>query len=338
MAAKYRIGIAGLDHWYAGLAAAESATKNPRTEIVAIAHRDPGHLAETAKRFGVGSTTANYLEIAQRDDVDIVVTACYCNENPALVQEAARHGKHIVSVKPVALDVAGADKIVEAVRAAKVKFISNENTYLVSPAYKRMKTWIDEGRIGKPITAHATMRASIPRQPWPGERGDTWWLDKTKSPGGGWIDHSIYYIAALRWLFGAEVTRSGGEIANLVDQSLTSRGLEDFGVANLRFSGGQIATVEVTWHGPPGAGYNTFQIVGTEGQIVWDESTSGKIAVAGKFDVAGWFQVNPGPRAGSVLDHLVECLDTGKELVANELDARANLAACLDFYKSAKSE
>jgi predicted dehydrogenase len=338
MAAKYRIGIAGLDHWYAGLAAAESAAKNPLTEIVAIAHRHPGQLAETATKYGVAATTANYREIAQRDDVDIVVTACYCNENPALVAEAARNGKHIVSVKPVALDVAGADAIVEAVRAAKVKFISNENTFLVSPAYQRIKTWIDEGRIGKPITAHATMRASIPRTPWPGQRGETWWLDKTKSPGGGWIDHSIYYIAVLRWFLGAEVTHSSGEIANVVDQSLKSRGLEDYGVANVRFSGGQIATVEVTWHAPPGGSYYTFQIVGTEGQIVWDETTSGKIAAVGKFDVPGWFQVNPGPRAGSVLDHLVDCLETGKNLVSNELDSRNNLAACLDFYKSARSE
>ncbi len=333
MATPYRVGIVGLDHWYAALGAAESIAKNPRTELVAIAHRDARQLEETARRFHVSATSDNYLAVATRDDVDIVVTGCYCSENADLCVAAARAGKHIVSVKPVGMSLADADKIVEAVRAANVKFIANESTYLVSPTYRQIKAWVDEGRIGTPLSAYTCLRAPIPRQPWPGERGDTWWLDPTKSPGGGWIDHATYHIAALRWIFGGEVIRSSGEVSNLKDTGLP---FEDFGVATLVFDGGQIATVEVTWHSPGGQSYATFQIVGTEGQIVWDTATSGKIAVIGKFDVPTWFQVNPSGSAASVLDHLVECLDTGADLVANESDARANLATALAFYAGLK--
>ena len=332
MAKRYRVGIVGLDHWYGALAAAESASKNPRTEIVAIAHRDARQLAETAAKYGVSATSANYDDVLNRDDVDIIVTGVYCNENPDVVVAATRNGKQVASTKPIAMDVAGADRIVEAVRKAGVKFISNECTYLVSPAYVKMKQWIDEGKIGKPISAYSCLRSPVPRQPWPGEHGDTWWLDPTKSPGGGWIDHSIYHISALRWIFGSEVVRSTGVVANLREKKLP---FEDFGVANLVFGTGQIGISEVTWTGLREASYNTFQVVGTEGQIVWDQTTSGKIAAVGNFGVAGWFQVSPGPSAGSVLDHLVETLDSGKSLVANEVDARANLAACLDFYKTA---
>ncbi len=334
MARTYRVGIAGLDHWYAGLAAAESVAKNPRTELTVIAHRNPEQLAETAQRFGAKTTTASYREVVEREDVDVVVTACYVSENAELCREAARRGKHIVSVKPIAMNLAEADSIVEAVRAAKVRFISNESTYLVSPVYRQIKEWIDEGRIGKPISAFTALRVAAPRQPWPGQRGDTWWLDPTKAPGGGWIDHSIYHVGALRWLFGSEIVRVGGEIGNLKEPLLP---LEDFGVATLVFAGGQIATVEVTWHAPPGAFYDTFQIVGTEGQLAYDRSISGKIAVVGKFDLPGWIQVNPKAAAGTVLDNLIEALDTGKDPIANERDARANLAACLAFYEAAKS-
>jgi len=333
LAKTYRVGIAGLDHWYAALAAAEMAQKNPKTELTVLAHRNAGQLQETARRFGVASTTASYREVVERDDVDIVVTGCYCSENADLCVEAARRGKHILSVKPVGMTVADADRIVEAVQAAKVRFISNESTYLVSPSYRKIKEWIDDGRIGRPISAYTCLRAPVPRQPWPGQRGDTWWLDPTKSPGGGWLDHSTYHIAALRWLFKSEVVRSTGEVANLLEPNLK---MEDFGVANLVFAGGQIATVEVTWTGSPGASYSTFQIVGTEGQIVFDQTTSGKIGIVGKFDVPGWFQVNPQPGSASVLDHLVESLETGHPLVANERDARANLAVGLAFYANAK--
>ena len=54
MAQRYRIGIVGLDHWYVGLAAAEIAAREPNLELVAVAHRDPGRLEETAIRFGAG--------------------------------------------------------------------------------------------------------------------------------------------------------------------------------------------------------------------------------------------------------------------------------------------
>ncbi|MBI2942545.1 MAG: Gfo/Idh/MocA family oxidoreductase [Chloroflexi bacterium] len=333
MKSKYRIGIAGLDHWYAGLAAAEAAAKHPRAELVAIAHRDRRRLQETAERFGAAAATTGYQEIVERDDVDVVVTAGYVSENAALCREAARRGKHILSVKPIAMSLAEADSIVAAVRAAGVRFISNESMYRVAPTHRQIKRWIDEGRIGRPISAVTALRGVAPRQPWPGEQGDTWWLDPTRTPGGGWIDHSIYHVDALRWLFGSEVVRVGGEIANLKEKALA---LEDFGVANLVFQGGQVATVEVTWHGPAGGSYNTFQIVGTEGQVVWDMTTSGKLAVYGKFDLPGWVQVNPQRGSGTALDHLIQCLDTGEPLAADEADARANLAICLAFYEAAK--
>src|SRR5260221_5470097 len=110
MAKKYRVGIVGLDHWYAALAAAESATKNPRTELVAIANRDARQLDETATRYGVTTTSANYSDVINRDDIDILVTGVYCNENPDVVVAAARSGKQIVSTKPIAMDNAGSDK------------------------------------------------------------------------------------------------------------------------------------------------------------------------------------------------------------------------------------
>ena len=67
MAKTYRVGIAGLDHWYAALAAAEMAQKNPKTELTVLAHRNAGQLQETARRFGVASTTASYREVVERD-------------------------------------------------------------------------------------------------------------------------------------------------------------------------------------------------------------------------------------------------------------------------------
>ena len=104
VAERYRIGIVGLDHWYVGLAAAEIAARDPGLELVAIAHRDPVRLQETATRFGARHATPDYRSVAIRDDVDFVVTACPTSENADLVVAAANAGKHIVSVKPIVPD------------------------------------------------------------------------------------------------------------------------------------------------------------------------------------------------------------------------------------------
>jgi predicted dehydrogenase len=336
MAERYRIGIAGLDHWYVGLAAAESAVRNPKLELVAIAHRDPERLAETVKRFGAKHAASNYREVVERDDVDVVVTSCYTSENADIVVAAANAKKHIVSVKPIAMNVADADRIVKAVKDNGVKFISNESPYRTYPAIARIKSWFDSGKLGKPISAYTALRAPIPRQWWPGRFGDTWWLDPTKSPGGGWIDHAIYHIDALRWIFGSEVAQISGVVDNLLDKTLKP-GMEDFGVANVVFEAGQIAIVEVTWTGKVGGSYNAFQVVGTEGQAVYDTTTTGKISVIGNFEESGWFQVDSGPQNYSVLDHLIDCLENDKPTIADAKDARENLAACLAFYEAAKA-
>ena len=336
MAERYRIGIAGLDHWYVGLAAAEIAARDPRMELVAIAHRHPGRLQEAGARFGAAHTTGDYRSVVERDDVDIVVTACPTSENPDLVVAAARAGKHIVSVKPIAMTVAEGDRIIGAVRENGVRFISNESAYRTFPAITRIKDWVDAGRLGRPVSAYTAFRAPLPRQGWPGSLEPTWWLDPTKSPGGGWIDHAIYHIDVLRWLFAGEVRSISGLTANLVHRDL-GPGMEDFGVASVVFDRGEVAVIEVSWTATPDGSYEAFHVVGTEGQAVSDPTTTGKVSVVGRFEVPGWFQVDAAPQSYSMLPHLVDVLEGDGAQVAGVEDARENLAACLAFYQAART-
>src|SRR5262249_29777903 len=137
-------------------------------------------------------------------DVDIVVALYSCDRNVAICQEAAALGKHIVSVKPMALDLAGADAIIAAVRAADVHFFPLECGPRVRAAGLRTKRWVDEGRIGRPLRYLQTLHSSLPIA-WRGSQDtNTWWIDPARVPGGAWIDHAIYAIDTVRWLFGSE--------------------------------------------------------------------------------------------------------------------------------------
>ncbi|HEV2121434.1 MAG TPA: Gfo/Idh/MocA family oxidoreductase [Chloroflexota bacterium] len=340
---QYGIGIVGLDHWYAGIGMADDCRNNPRARVVALAHRDEERLKAFASERDIPFATTDYAAIAARDEVDVVVTACPSAENVPLCLDVAKRGKPIISVKPFAMNLTEADRLVAAVREAGVLFYPFESLYRVAPSHRRYKQWVDEGRIGTPISITAIQRASLSgaSMDWPGRRNDrTWWRDPSKVPGGGWLDHAIYQVDFLRWLLNDEVARVSGVAKTLAHPELPKE-LEDFGVALLEFRKGAVATIEVTWTAPASGGLNLLQIVGTEGQIVNDATITGKLSVSGNFDTpaeSGWTTFTPaGRRGGGVLEHVLDCLEGTQQPIASVDDARTNLAVCLAFYEAART-
>ena len=82
--AKFRVGIVGLDHWYAGLGAMQELQDHPRAELVIVAHRDLAHARETIEKAGAIATN-DYEAVVMRNDLDVIITACPTSENAALV-------------------------------------------------------------------------------------------------------------------------------------------------------------------------------------------------------------------------------------------------------------
>ena len=335
MSAKVRFGIAGMDHWYAGFGALRGIVDHESAVVTAAAHRKTAYLEAAAEEFGIPYTTDDYHEIVRRDDVDVVVAACTAVEAPALCLEAAQHGKHVICVKPMALTLDDADAVVAAVNHAGVGFFPLEALQASGGAARQYGQWLQEGRIGDPISATVIRRGGLPTQEWPGVHvARTWWLDAGKAPGGGWIDHAIYDVHMLRKLLQAEVVRVTGATANLVHKDIP---LEDFGVATLTFDNGVVATLEVTWSSGPEAGMHAFQLVGTEGQIATD-GISGKLAVRGNFAPwQGWvLSDNTQSQSDGSIDLMVDHVQHGTPLPATVEDGRQNLAVCLAFYEGAR--
>jgi predicted dehydrogenase len=336
MTSPLRIAVVGLDHWYVALAELDGATRTDRVTVVGLAHRDGERAAAVATQYGVPHWSTDPAAIIQRADVDLVVTAGTTSENRHLCELAAQAGKHIVSVKPIAMTVADAVAIAAAVKASGVHFFSFESAWRINPIYQQIKAWVDAGRIGRVISAYTLLRAPLP--PWPGERGRTWWLDATQAPAGGWLDHAIYHIDFLRWLLNDEIATVSGEFANLIDPSLP---FEDYGAALLRFQGGTQAIMEVTWTGVTDS-LAQVHIVGTAGQIVYDQSLTGKLAITGQTDPPGWLlTVPPRPPSaagnlGSPATHLAAVLAEGGRPVAGIDDAVRNLTAGLAVYEAAR--
>lgn len=331
---KLGVALLGLDHWYAAFGLAAHAARSDALQLVAVAHDDAQKAEQIAHEHGAALATTDYRAALERADVQIVVAQYSTDRNVAVCRAAAEAGKHIISVKPMALDLAGADAIVAAVRAAGVTYLPFESSYRVAPEWRRVKQWLDEGRIGRPLRFLHSMHSGLP-QAWPGSDESGWWVDPARVPGGGWLDHAIYALDLARWLFGAEVREVRGALANQRHGHLA---VEDYGCATCTLGDGAVALVEDTWTAERGFFFKRTEIVGSAGAILDDTLTSGRVLLRGGFGFEGWTAVEPRPApAGAILDHLAACVRGEAAPVATVEDGRANLAACLAFYQAARS-
>ena len=333
---KLGVAILGLDHWYWAFDLAQQAAQGADTRLVAISHDDVAKGAEVAQRHGAEFVT-DYRAALDRPDVQIVAVTYSTDRSAAILREATALGKHILSIKPIALDLVTADAIVAAIQSAGVHCFPLECAWRLIPERIRFKQWLDEGRIGKAVRFSQSLHVGLP-QAWPGNLSDSgWWVQGGRVPGGGWLDHAIYAIDYARWLFGAEAQAVRGFTNKLRYPHLP---FEDYGMATFNFPDGQIAQIEDTWTADRGAFFNRSELVGTAGALCDDTSTSGRIQAHGSFakeGIDGWLALEPLRGSMPTMEHFASVVRGDKPDLVTVQDARANLAACLAFYEAART-
>ncbi|MGX1616005.1 Gfo/Idh/MocA family protein [Micromonospora chalcea] len=169
-----RFGLFGTGYWAAQTHAA-AIEAHPRARLAGVWGRNPAKAEELATRHGVPAFT----------DVDALIDACDAiavalppDVQADIAVRAATAGRHLLLDKPLALDLAGADRVVDAAQASGVasvvfftqRFHPNVTGFLASTA-----------AAGGWQHARATMFASIfqPGNPygdsgWRRERGALW--------------------------------------------------------------------------------------------------------------------------------------------------------------------
>ena len=166
-----RFGVLGTGHW-ASAVHATALAGHPSAELVGVWGRD---LAK-AKALGAEFEVPGYSDVdALLADVDAVTIAVPPDIQAPLAVRAAEAGRHLLLEKPIALDVAGADRVVDAVRAAGVasvvfftfRFQTATSTWLTQAARTRLAggagSWLSS-LAGTPFAA----------SPWRQERGALW--------------------------------------------------------------------------------------------------------------------------------------------------------------------
>ncbi len=107
-----RLGALGYGTW--GRHVARVAESTPGARLVAIAEADQGRRGVAAARYPGVAVCADAKEVLARNDVDAVLVATDAAGHAALVEAAAAAGKHVLVEKPLALSVPDARRAVEA--------------------------------------------------------------------------------------------------------------------------------------------------------------------------------------------------------------------------------
>ena len=197
----------------------------------------------------------SYTEMLKNVECDVVAIATPSGLHPEQGVIAARAGKHVVTEKPMAISLTGADELVHACDSAGVHLFVVKQNRLNAPV-QMLKRAIDKGRFGKIYLANTTVRWSRPQEyydqaPWRG----TWEFD-----GGAFMNQASHYVDLIQWLIGP-VESVIAKTATLARKIET----EDSGVAVLKFRSGALGTIEVTMLTYPKNLEGSLTILGEKG-------------------------------------------------------------------------
>lgn len=329
-----RVAILGLDHWYTALPLAREIARRPDTDAAWIWDADQVRAGQVAAELGGVPIASSVEQVFADSSVTVVGSFVNTADNPGICVAAAGAGKHIVSVKPLARTLDEAGRVADAVHQAGVVLLPAECRPRGSALAQRLRGWIREGRLGRPLTAGFSLWAGLP-QGWPGATGPGWFAERERVVGGAWFDHSIYHIDLLRWLFDTDVTRIGGTVGNLRYPELA---VEDYGVAVVEFGNGMVATIEDTWTADRASGRLQMSLVGTDAALVQD-SLSGRLSLTGALQpFEGWAHLAPPAthaEESASIDHLLAAVRGEQDPLGDVEDAWDNLAAGVAFYQAA---
>jgi predicted dehydrogenase len=198
---RVRVGFIGAGR-ISDLHAAEYL-RHPRAELVALCDSDPEIARSQAACWNVPADRvfADYHKLLAREDIDLVEILLPHHLHKEVTLAALAAGKHVSVQKPMALDLAEAQQMIEAAERAQRVLRVFENAIFYPPV-QRAKALIDAGAIGEPLSIRIKANKGDPRTAWPVPAQARAWRQDTKLSGGGPLTFDDgHHKFALAWHF-----------------------------------------------------------------------------------------------------------------------------------------
>lgn len=334
-----KIGILGFAHGHVSAYCRQWGSRSELgVEVVCGWDRDSERLAKAVTDFGIQAEKSAEA-LLERSDVDAVVIASETAWHAQLVEQAAVAGKAIILQKPMALNLAEADRIVAAVKKAGVPFTMAWQMR-VDPQNLKMREIVNSGEIGRVFMVRR--RHGLPmclRDDFAAS-----WHVAPEWNRDIWADDASHPIDFIYWMFGKPASVSA-EIVSLHNPKMPN----DNGIAIFRYpDGGPL--VEVSCSFTNNAAENTTEIIGEKGSIIQNYGDGPSCNAPRPENACGlkWFIVNEnkwiysdlstppnhGDRIAGLAEPLAEFLLGKRPPIATAEDGRNALRMLLATYVS----
>lgn len=132
---------------------------NPQVELGAICDLSQERLEYISGKFNLSGVfqTTDYNEIFTRPDINLVIAATNHSVHLELVEQAAKHGKHILIEKPMAMTKQESRRILRLVKDSGIKLCVDYNRPM-SPSMQELKRELDRQRTSPVVSPWRTTR------------------------------------------------------------------------------------------------------------------------------------------------------------------------------------
>ena len=254
MSSKEAIGVAFLGLGRMGETHLRNLTAISGVKVVVVADPTEENAERGQRMCGAEAAVSDSFQAIEYPGVDAVIIVTPTDTHAALIEAAAKAGKAVFSEKPIALDLAETQRVVNIVRERKVPVqLGFMRRY--DPGYARAKQKIEAGELGKLETFRALSRDTYPPS-----------LKFLLGSGGLFLDMAVHDLDLARFLVGeVEEVSAWGDV--LIDERFAQANDADTAVAMLRFKNGVLGVVETSRRSNWGYDIRT-EVAGSVGKVV----------------------------------------------------------------------
>lgn len=200
-------------------------------DVVAARARDAAGAAGPDVRW-----TGDLAELLAWPEVEAVVVCTPNDTHAAIGGQVLGSGRHLLMEKPLAIDLAGADALIEAAERSGVLLMPGQ-THRFYDLGLRLREAVDSGALGKPTYARSSLHAG-----WIWGGWGSWVLDPSRS-GGHVVHNGVHGLDLVTWWLGGEPLEV---MARGVHGTSGALRIWDHFAVHVRYRDGAVAVVEVS--------------------------------------------------------------------------------------------
>src|SRR5688500_2928981 len=235
-----RVAIMGLGSY--GTRVADAMQSCTRAKLTGVISGTPSKIKKWQSKYNIPEKNCynyeNFDNIKNNPDIDAVyiITPNGLHKDQAI--RVAQAGKHVICEKPMAINAAEGQQMVDACRKAGVKLLVGYRMHLEANTLQ-IVNMRNEGAFGKVLFFQGLSGFRIGN---PGQ----WRLDKKLAGGGAMMDIGIYSINGARYMIGEEPTWVTAQETK-TDPEKFKEGVDETILFQLGFPGGAVASCLSTY-------------------------------------------------------------------------------------------